>query len=346
MGHLRAIAAVVLESEVNNLSTKIMRVMLDPNDLLHLNEVQKQLFDMGFLGQLAEKVVRGGEGTRVNAAVIVGDCLQYYAMASLPFEIAPFLNLLGEGPSVQTALLYLFENLAISNPELFPEDEAFLGKVSEPVVILYLSYLAYDCHHRSSLDISLFRDMDGHGLLLLLAVGMQRRKYVDGADVWAQSPEEESRRQLACANCFITAREGLQKGMLVHYASLFFSNCASWTNPYASGSQAQSEFFPQSFLAWGANLFSLVNRGRLIHATTKWSIGEPEPLYDISPDESHAQLLGMNGKTSDVLRDNDLWQARYEALERQHSGLQQKFADVKAQLIASRCQQLVGKGDS
>jgi hypothetical protein len=345
MGHLRAIVDVFLSSDLNDLSTKILRVMLDPADLLHLNSVQKQLFELRLPNLLSEKIRGGNDEMVMNAALCLGDCLQYYAVSRLEFELEPFVGLLKDRPAVQTAVLYLFENLAISNPELFPDDDTFLETLEDPCTALFLSYLAYDCHHRSSLDLTRYRDLTGHALVLLLALGIQRRKYVEGADLWAQLPEDEVRRALACANVFLTGRAVLPKATLIHYASRFFADCANWTNPFVAGSQAQSAFFPQSFLAWGANLFSFPNRGRLIHATATWAIAAPAPVHDISPDQSHAQLLDMNSRTSDVLRDNDLWQARYEALERQHAGLHTKFAEVKAQLIASRCEQLVAKGD-
>jgi hypothetical protein len=54
----------------------------------------------------------------------------------------------------------------------------------------------------------------------------------------------------------------------------------------------------------------------------------------------------MNDRASKVLRENDLWQARYDALDRQHDDLVAKFGDITARLIESRCAQLVSKGDT
>jgi hypothetical protein len=308
MNHLPRLVDALFASNLNDLATAVVRSLLDSTDLLHLNAVQKQLFELNFLAGVAQKVTefRATEETIKNGALCLGDSIQYYSMRTMPFEINLLLNLLSGNPTVQTALLYVFENLAISNPELFPEDDLFIGRLDDPLIVMYLSYLSFDCRHHSNLDLARYRDLSGHSLALLLALGIQRRTHIEGADLWAQSPENAILRQLACANCFITGRTVLLKSVMVHHASLFFTACVNWINPFAVGSQAQTDFFPQSFLAWGADLFSLVNRGRLMHSMATWSMVEPVTVYDMSPDDSHEQLLSMNSKTSDVLRDNDL----------------------------------------
>jgi hypothetical protein len=323
----------------------VFRSLVDPTDLINLNHVQRGLFELEVPKKLIEVCALSHETMR-NAAVCLGDCVQYYAMTEVPFALDRLFEMFFEQPSEKVALLYFWETFAISNPELFPPDDYFLGRDLETFSLLYLSYLSYDCHHRSALNLGGFRDLEPAALSLLLAIGMQRRMIIDGAELAAQSQEADVRQQLSCGNCFVCGRTSLAKNVMVHHASLFFEIAACWTNPFFPGSCAQSEFFPQSFLAWGADLFSSVNRGRLIHATGTWTTTAPAQIYELSPDESHTQLLEMMDRTSRVLRENDLWQARYDALDRQHEALGAKFGDITARLIESRCAQLVSKSDA
>jgi hypothetical protein len=128
------------------------------------------------------------------------------------------------------------------------------------------------------------------------------------------------------------------RNALVHHASLFFAGSRHATNPLFAGSRSQKHFFPQSFLTWGANVFGTVNKGRLIHATGSWSMTRPEGVIDIPPDDAHERLIVMHSRTTEVVKDNELRRARYEALERQHDALIAKYTQVEMELIEVRCQ--------
>ena len=349
MDHIPQLVSVLFDLNISALATSAFRSLLDPEDLIHLNDLQDRLFALGTPRQLVVSLTLqdSSDETVKNAALCIGDCIQYRTMTELPFSVDALLKLMIQRPAVIPHILYIFENLAISSPALFPLDSVFLDKPiypRDPCVTLYLSYLAYDCHRRSSLDIADFVGVKGHALSLLMAIGVQRKLYLDGADIIAQTPEDEMRRQLASINCFVTGHGG-PRAALVHHSSLFFLRNARRTNPYFSGSAGSPEFFPQSFLAWGSTLFSPVNRGRLIQVTGTWGMTPPAEQVDISPDESHANLMLLNSKANDVIRDNDLWKARYETLETRHSALMKDYSHLEMELIESRCQQLIMRSE-
>lgn len=349
MGHIPQLSTVLFDLNISTLATSAFRSLLDPRDLIHLNSLQDRLFELRTPMQLVISMTMHDASDEVvrNAAVCIGDCIQYRTMTELPFSVDALLKILIERPSVTPQILYIFENLAISSPALFPEDSVFLERSiypRDPCVVLYLSYLSYDCHRRSSLEMTDFAGVKGHALSLLMAIGVQRMVYIEGADLIAQTPEDEIRRQLASVNCFVTGRGG-PRAALVHYSSLFFLGNAAKTNPCFSGSAGEREFYPQSFLAWGSNLFSAVNRGRLVQVTGTWGMTAPIEQVDISPDESHANLMLLNSKANDVIRDNDLWRARYETLEARHSALMKDYSHLEMELIESRCQQLVMRSE-
>jgi hypothetical protein len=341
MRHIPALVSVLFDSNVSGLVTAVVRALLDPGDLLHLNAIQNILFDLGVPKQLILRLSfeRPSDETVQNTALCFGDCIQYFAMRELPCPLDPLVGLIVDHPSVQTALLYLWEVFSISNPDLFPEDEYFLSRIVDPFIQLYLSYLAYDCHHRSSLDLSRFHDLPSHSFSLLLCLGIQRRTYIENSDWIAQSPENAIHRQLASANCFVCRRSGVPKTALVHYSSLFFGANSDCANPFFAGSRSQAEFFPQSFLVWGASFFGPVNKGRLIHATVTWAITPPFVIFDAPPDRPHVHLLLMNNRTNEIMAENDRWRAKYDALGRTHDALIERHTQLEMELIEARCLQ-------
>ena len=345
MDHIPKLVTVLFDLNLSSLATSAFRTLLDPEDLIHLNDMQDRLFALDVPRQLVVCLTlqTSSDETVKNAALCIGDCIQYRTMTELPFSVDALFKLMMERPSATTHILYIFENLAVSSPALFPSDDVFLSKPimpRDPCVILYLSYLSYDCHRRSSLDIKDFSKLKGHALSLVLAIGVQRRLYIDGADLLAQRQEDEIRRQLASVNCFVAGRGGA-RAVLVHHSSLFFLRNSKMTNPYFPGSEGKMEFYPQSFLAWGSSLFSAVNRGRLIQVTGVWSVRPPTEDVDISPDESHVNLMALNSKANEVIRDNDMWRARYETLEARHASLMKDYSHLEMELIESRCQQMI-----
>ena len=68
---------------------------------------------------------------------------------------------------------------------------------------------------------------------------------------------------------------------------------------------------------------------------------KPAEQIDISPDEAHANLLTLNNKANEILRDNDLWRAKYEALEHRHAAMMKDYSHLETQLIESKCQQMI-----
>jgi hypothetical protein len=343
MHHLPAFVQLLFESNISDSSTKVFRALLDPNDLVHLNSIQQVLFNLNMPNQLVTKLNESHITDEIvqNVAICLGDCLQYFPVAELGFALDPLFTLLIERPRTQTALLYFWEILALSNPELFPNDDYFFSMPTDHFIVLYLSYLSYDCHRRSSLDIGTFHDLSVHSFSLLLAVGIQRRQYIKQAEFLALSPEVEVHRQLANANCFVCGKSKIPRNALIHFSGSFFLESASLVNPYFGNSRGVGTFFPQTFIAWGLNFFCAVNKGRLIHGKVAWLIGKPWMVFEVSPDDAHAQQLSMYGRTSVVIDENRRWREKVETLERKHNDLLDKYRHLEMELIDVRCQQFV-----
>ncbi|OHS95561.1 hypothetical protein TRFO_10459 [Tritrichomonas foetus] len=348
MGHIPNVVTALFELNISTLATSVFRALLDPNDLLHLSLIQKKLIDMSVPKQLVVSMTMpdSTDETIQNAAVCLADCIKYYKLDQLPFQTNFLFDLINSKPHIQNAFLYLFETISISNPSLFPKDEEVVSHIlpqNNPFALLFLSYLSYSCWRKSSLDFTQISSLTGHNLSLALACATQRHYSFPNAEILAQSPENESTRAIACANCLfshkIEQKGNLQRHFLVHYASQFFNMHGNDRNPIIGGHV--NEYFPEAFLVWGRTEFSETNRGRLINETVTYDKSPQLDVFDLPPDQAHVNLLEMNARTRKVMRDNDTWKARYEALEAEHAKLTRDYSRVEMELIESQCQHLV-----
>lgn len=374
MGHIPNIVTVMFELNVSTMSKSVFRSLLDPSDLLHLGIIQKKLFELAVPKQLVVlmSMPDSTDETVQNSAICLADCIKYYKLESLPFQKNLLFDLIASKPHIQNSFLYLFETIAVSNPNLFPTDDEIVSKISpqnNPFALLFLSYLSYSCWRKSSLDISSLSSLTGHNLSLALACATQRHVFFPNSNIIAQSPENEANRAIACANCLFCAnakpdsdtdinsnanasadpqQRGLQRHILVHYASLFFSAHGNDRNPIITNSSQlissqtnTAEYFPEAFLVWGRTEFSETNRGRLINETVTYDKSPQIEIFDLPPDQAHVSLLDMNARTRKVMRDNENWKTRYEALEAEHTKLTKDYSRIEMELIESQCQHLV-----
>ena len=348
MGHIPSVVSALFDLAISSLATDVFRALLDPNDLLHLANIQKKMFELAVPKQLVVYMTMNdsSDETIQNAAICLADCLKYCRLESLPFHDSVLFELINSKPHIQNAFLYLFETIAVSNPHLFPKDETVVSHISvqtNPFALLFLSYLSYSCWRKSALDFSLLASLTGHNLSLALACATQRHVFFPNADIIAQSPENESNRAIACANCLFSGKGNIPKNALVHYISLFFDSHGNYRNPliFPTTSVQRNEFYPESFLFWGKNEFNEINRARFINDTVTYDKSPNITIFDMPPDQAHVNLLEMNARTRNVMRDNDTWKARYEALEAEHAKLTKDYSRVEMELIESQCQHLL-----
>jgi hypothetical protein len=79
----------------------------------------------------------------------------------------------------------------------------------------------------------------------------------------------------------------------------------------------------------------------LIHGKVTWLANKPWTVFEVSPDEAHAQQLSMLGRTSEVIDENRCFRAKVETLERKHNDLREKYRQLEMELIDVRCQQFL-----
>ncbi|KAH0793343.1 hypothetical protein GPJ56_002753 [Histomonas meleagridis] len=344
MGHVSKFVKVLFDTGISNLSTSVFRSLLDSSDLIHLGLIQSQMFSLGIPKQLliSMTIQDSTDETAENAAICFGDCLKYYKLESLPFQMQILTGLLLARPKLTNSILYILENIANSNPSIFPTDEIILSnnEIQEKMIefSLIVSYLSYEQKRVTKLDITKYKELKDHQLSLLLSCATQRKIYIEGADLIAQSPENEENRAIACANCIVTGKKGIQKNVCVHYAYQFFNSKRNKINPIAGGES--NEFFPQSFLVWGNEYFNPTNIGRIINETNVFQISKTLICFDVSPDQSHECLLQMNNKAKDILYENDEIKTKFDNLKIQHNKLIKKYSKVEMELIECRCQQM------
>lgn len=357
MGHIPHIVTALFELNINTLVTSAFRSLLDPSDLLHLDLIQRKLQELLVPKQLAVSIAMpdSTDETIQNAAICLGDCIKYFKLEALPFQTDFIIDLINRKPHIQNAFIYLLETVAISNPHLFPQEEAIVSKINpqtNPFALLFLSYLSYTCWRKAVLDLNTVSALTGHNLSLALMCATQRHVLFPNAEIIAQSPENEANRALACANCLFCMKKseneqqkrGITRNVLVHYASQFFQLHGNDRNPIiinSTNTQSTSDFYPEPFLVWGRSQFSETNRGRLINETVTYDKSPQLEVFDLPPDQAHLNLLEMNARTRNVMRDNENWKTRYEALESEHAKLTKDYSKIEMELIESQCQHLV-----
>ena len=249
MGHIPNLVTVMFELNVSTMAKSAFRSLLDPSDLLHLGFIQKKLHELAVPKQLSVlmSMPDSTDETVQNSAICLADCIKYYKLDSLPFQINLLFDLISSKPHIQNSFLYLFETIAVSNPQLFPNDDEIVNRISpqnNPFALLFLSYISYSCWRQSSLNINSLGSLTGHNLSLALACATQRHVLFPNANIIAQSPENEANRAIACANCLFCSnfesdtnsnsdpqQRSLQRNVLVHYSSLFFSSHGNDRNP-------------------------------------------------------------------------------------------------------------------
>jgi hypothetical protein len=193
MDHFPKLISVLFESGVSYLATRAFRALLDSADVLNLNRLQERLYELNVPRQLALTISQNllSDDSIQNAILCLADCIQDFPLSSLPFSVDVLIKIVVERPRLEKAVLYLFENLSISNPHLFPTDDIFQARSvmpRSPAFLLFMSYLAFDCHRRSTLDLSLFDIMRSP---LVLVLGIQRRLFLRQAVFLAQNQENE-----------------------------------------------------------------------------------------------------------------------------------------------------------
>ena len=276
-----------------------------------------------------------------NAAICFGDCIKYYQLEEIPFQISFLIDLLISRPKLQNAILYILETLSISNPKLFPNDKYILTNqeiLNNHFASLFISFLSIYTTRSTILNFNNLLNLKDHELSLLLACATLKGIFIEGADMIAQSPENEENRAIACANCIVSGKCSLPRKVYVHYSSKFFASSQDLINPISGGKT--NNYFPESFLEWGSSYFSTTNRGKLINKTIKYSIQQPEEIFNVSYDQSHKDLIEINKRAKDLMHSNDLIKARYNALKDEHNKLIKDYSKLEIELIESRCQQM------
>lgn len=367
MGHIPKIIPLLFESEISNPATYVFRSLFSKMDLLNLPNLQQSIQTFDLTRQLALKMTQAdiSETTARNSILCIADSIRFCHLTSCPFAFQSIIDLFTARPTLRNAVLYLAETLEESNPHLIPLDETFLFQSSiksDLFFALFMSFLSYDANRKSALDLSQYsittiQSNSPSILPILLVVSIQRHILLDGVELLAQNPENEIIQALSCINCFICHSYPLPKSSLLHYGRKLFSNRQSIPlNPLDSlfsdipfdtnvkkldGFDIfENTFLPKIFVEVYESMFSEINIGKLLNDTKTFSTIQPFEIFDVNPEKSHQQLLEINRRANDIMKENIRWKAKFEALDAEHTKLVKDYSHIEMELIESKCQQL------
>ena len=338
MGNIPQLITILFDTGISSHVTQVFRSLLSTEDLTYLKKMQEMLFSKDVPKQLLFTLFHTdeAEATLINAAVILGDCFQYFPLQSMPFNYNEFLDLASKKPSLRVSLLYMLESFCLANPDIRPPELESLHYEkldNDPFFQIFCAYLCHDSTKYTSIDFSKYSDLTGRQLCFAIILASQCRTLFPGAEVLSQTQENETVAELASINCLVCQKYSERlKYQLVQNAVTFFS-----MEHDVNVGTYQPLFFPRAFLDWGKCEFSEASLSRWILSSTQYAISDTINIFDREPDETSINVLQMCNMISQVREEIDTLASKKEQLLIEAEESEKRRGEAEMALIEARC---------
>ncbi|EAY08640.1 hypothetical protein TVAG_240010 [Trichomonas vaginalis G3] len=339
MGHIPTLITAFFDSSMSTHIRGVFRALLSPDDLTNLHSLQSFLFSRDFPRQLLFNIFHGdiSDESASNAAIVLGDCLQYYPLQNIPFKMSEFLETAAAKPSLRIPLLYVLESFAIANKDLMPSPLEILKFTKLHSDIFFELFCIYLCHSPdtkySEITFSQYENLTGRQLSQAIITATEFHCEFPNSEVLSQSLENECVAQLASINRLVTRKfNEKDRNLLVQNAVNFFS----MQHEINSGTYLPL-FFPREFIDWGKSEFSEIGLSRWMHSATQYEISDVTDVYDRIPDSSSVTVIEMSKMTNEVRKNNEKLRKTKERLIKEAEESEMMRGEAELDLIEAKC---------
>ena len=331
MGHVPRLLDALFHTNISATAANCLCTLLSKNDLTNLFNAQKIVYEDGTFNRLLDVIATPtiDDETVINALKCLENCIFCHKLSS--FDSKMILDLCARRPKVRGEALNLVEILAMSNPSLLFTDKDVIDIEelrNDKYFLLFLSFICYECHRSSILDLTKIEPTTMDEKVLLCILSIQRRKFYEAAAFQANDPNEPLIQCLAAVLCIITKRCGDKKSNYIQLAIDLFEK------------PPENAHFPKLFIYWGLTQFSKSKIGYWMKDTQTNVEMKTDSIFSRSPTEAADEVSFLNTTANNVILQSRRLRTHCQALEEEKKEAEEEYIEIEKELIDARCTQL------